>query len=49
MIFLDKLELNITAINFYKKHEFREIGKRNNYYKLKIGREDALLMQLPLK
>ena len=48
-IFLEVRESNITAINFYKKHEFREIGKRNNYYKLKIGREDALLMQLPLK
>lgn len=48
-IFLEVRESNITAINFYKKHKFKEIGKRNNYYKLKIGREDALLMQLPLK
>ena len=31
-IFLEVRESNISAINFYKKHKFKEIGKRNNYY-----------------
>ncbi len=42
------LEVNINnniAINLYKKYNFKEVGKRKNYYN---GVDDAILMTLEL-
>lgn len=39
---LEVNENNITAINFYKKHGFKTIGKRKKFY----NGQDALLMQI---
>lgn len=41
-ITLEVNEKNITAINLYKKFNFKEVAKRNNYY----GKNNALLMML---
>lgn len=32
-IFLEVREGNVTAIEFYKKNGFKEVGKRKNYYR----------------
>ncbi|MEN3015348.1 MAG: GNAT family N-acetyltransferase [bacterium] len=40
-IYLEVSEMNIVAINLYKKFGFSVIGKRKNYY----GKVDALLMK----
>lgn len=39
---------NMDAIHIYEKFGFNEIGRRKNYYPAKGGREDAILMALPL-
>lgn len=39
---------NMDAIHIYEKFGFNEIGRRKNYYPIKGGREDAILMALPL-
>ena len=37
---------NVSAIAFYKKHGYLQIGVRRGYYPAdKGGREDALVMQ----
>lgn len=47
-IILELHEKNIIAFNFYKKHEFKIIAKRENYYqKPYLG--DALMMELLIK
>ena len=43
-IFLEVRTSNIPAINLYKKFYFNEIGVRPNYYLLKKGHEDAIIM-----
>jgi len=49
-IFLEVRESNKEAISFYKTNEFLEIGLRKNYYyKLYDGREDALIFSKKLK
>ncbi len=42
-IFLEVRESNIVAINLYKKHNFKIISKRENYYK--NPKEHALIME----
>ena len=48
-IFLEVRISNEIAIDLYKTMGFREIGLRKNYYRLKEGREDAILMSKTLK
>ena len=42
-IFLEVRNSNIGAISFYKKNDYRNVGKRKNYYRLLAGREDGLI------
>ncbi len=35
---------NTVALALYEKHDFNEIGCRKDYYPMKGGREDAILM-----
>ena len=48
-IFLEVRVSNIIAIDLYKASGFKEIGLRKNYYRIKDGREDAILMSKSLK
>ena len=48
-IFLEVRVSNIIAIDLYKASGFKEIGLRKNYYRLKDGREDAILMSKSIK
>jgi ribosomal-protein-alanine N-acetyltransferase len=45
-IFLEVRKSNCTAIDFYKRNDFEEIGTRKNFYSTPI--EDAILMRLNL-
>lgn len=47
-IFLEVRLSNSSAIRLYEKNGFNEIGVRNNYYKNKEGKEDAILMGLSI-
>ena len=48
VVFLEVRESNKVAISFYKKLNFKEVGRREGYYKKDSGRESALLMSLAL-
>ena len=48
-IFLEVRISNVIAIDLYKTSGFKEIGLRKNYYRIKEGREDAILMSKSLK
>ena len=48
VIFLEVRESNKVAISFYKKLNFKEVGRREGYYVKDSGRESALLMSLAL-
>jgi len=47
--FLEVRCANISAIAFYNKHGFTEIGRRPHYYINSDGNEDALIMMTVLK
>jgi len=47
-MYLEVRESNLAALHIYEKCGFNEIGRRKNYYPSKAGREDAILMALPL-
>ncbi|MEJ6475685.1 ribosomal protein S18-alanine N-acetyltransferase [Pseudoalteromonas piscicida] len=47
-IFLEVRASNATAISLYQRFGFVEMGLRKNYYPAPEGREDAMLMALPL-
>ena len=47
-IFLEVRRSNSSAIRLYEKNGFNEIGVRNNYYQLRDGQEDAILMGLAI-
>jgi len=47
-MYLEVRESNLAALHIYEKSGFNEIGRRKNYYPSKAGREDAILMALPL-
>ena len=47
-IFLEVRKSNLSAIKLYEKNGFNEIGIRNNYYRNKGAKEDAILMGLVL-
>ena len=42
-IFLEARVSNTVARNLYQKYGFRSIGVRKNYYKNRVGREDAIV------
>ncbi len=44
MIFLEVRISNHSAIAFYEREQFFELGQRPNYYPTARGREDALLL-----
>ena len=44
-VFLEVRSSNIAALAFYKKLGFAMMGRRENYYKTAVGREDALMMR----
>ena len=48
-IFLEVRISNVIAIDLYKASGFKEVGLRQKYYRLKEGREDAILMSKSLK
>jgi len=48
-IFLEVRISNLPAAELYQNFGFKEIGIRKNYYRLPVGREDALLMSRNLK
>lgn len=43
-IFLEVRESNTAAYQLYQKFYFDEVGVRKNYYPIKNGREDALIL-----
>ena len=47
-IYLEVRPSNQAAIRLYEKTGFREIGIRPDYYPDEFGREDAMVMALPL-
>ncbi len=42
-VFLETRKTNKSAIYLYNKYNFQQVGIRENYYKTKDGREDALV------
>jgi ribosomal-protein-alanine N-acetyltransferase len=44
-VFLEVRSSNAAALAFYKKLGFAMMGRRENYYKTAVGREDALMMR----
>ena len=44
-VFLEVRSSNTAALAFYKKLGFTMMGRRENYYKTAVGREDALMMR----
>lgn len=47
-MYLEVRVSNEPAIHIYEQAGFNEIGLRKNYYPTKVGKEDAILMALPL-
>lgn len=47
-IWLEVRVSNTAAIGLYSKEGFAEIGWRKGYYRTAEGREDAMMMRLPL-
>lgn len=47
-MFLEVRVSNRVAMALYQSMGFIEIGRRKDYYPTKNGREDAILMQLPM-
>jgi ribosomal-protein-alanine N-acetyltransferase len=43
-LYLEVRAGNTVALALYEKHDFNEIGCRKDYYPMKGGREDAILM-----
>ncbi len=48
VVLLEVRPSNIAALTLYEHVGFSEVGVRKNYYPAKGGREDALIMALPL-
>ena len=47
-MFLEVRRSNAAALAFYQHQGFRSIGERRAYYPAPQGREDAIVMELPL-
>jgi len=47
-VFLEVRESNPVAIRLYEGLGFNQVGTRRDYYPAEGGREDAIIMALPL-
>lgn len=47
-IFLEVRPSNVAGIEIYRRYGFVNIGKRPDYYRSDLGREDAIVMRLEL-
>lgn len=48
MIYLEVRKSNVIAQKLYEKFNFKEIGERKDYYPVKDGREDAIVLAISL-
>ncbi len=48
LVFLEVRPSNLAAIRLYQQHGFQRVGLRRDYYPDQGGREDALILSLPL-
>lgn len=48
LLFLEVRPSNTGALQLYERHGFRSVGLRRDYYPAVTGREDALVLSLPL-
>lgn len=48
VVLLEVRPSNLAALKLYEAVGFSEVGVRKDYYPAKGGREDALIMALPL-
>jgi ribosomal-protein-alanine N-acetyltransferase len=48
LIFLEVRPSNAAGLRLYEHHGFRRVGLRREYYPAQAGREDALILRLPL-
>lgn len=45
VMFLEVRASNLRAVGLYRRHGYREIGCRRDYYRAEQGREDAIVME----
>jgi len=48
LIFLEVRPSNLAGLGLYARHGFQRVGLRRDYYPAAQGREDALILSLPL-
>ncbi len=48
LIYLEVRPSNAAGLHLYERHGFRRVGLRRAYYPAQDGREDALILGLPL-
>jgi [ribosomal protein S18]-alanine N-acetyltransferase len=48
LVFLEVRLSNVAGLRLYKRHGFEQVGLRREYYPARVGREDALVLGLPL-
>jgi [ribosomal protein S18]-alanine N-acetyltransferase len=48
LMFLEVRPSNAAGLRLYERHGFQRIGLRREYYPAQDGREDALILSLPL-
>jgi len=48
LLFLEVRPSNAAALRLYERHGFQQVGVRRDYYPAHAGREDALILSLPL-
>ena len=48
LLFLEVRPSNAGALRLYERHRFQRVGLRREYYPAQVGREDALVLSLPL-
>jgi [ribosomal protein S18]-alanine N-acetyltransferase len=47
-IFLEVRPSNVAGLRLYERHGFQQVGLRREYYPAPAGREDALILSLPI-
>jgi ribosomal-protein-alanine N-acetyltransferase len=48
LILLEVRPSNVAGLQLYARHGFQRVGLRREYYPAQAGREDALVLRLPL-
>jgi ribosomal-protein-alanine N-acetyltransferase len=48
LVFLEVRPSNVAGLRLYQRHGFMRVGLRREYYPARAGREDALILSLPL-